>query len=272
MCGRVRHQPSAVCTFYRACSTRGFLKRWSIEPANYVTDCGSSAQQFHNLPASIHSCRSCLSAFRLPRWGRNPLEALGHLTFLTLNEPDISSNVRKYMLLAEEQMASLCRIANEALGFAHRWDKPKAVDLVALADAAVRIHQRTIEEKRIHLVRELPVQVMAEVHPGETLHFVSNLIVNALEALPANGTLRLRLRRRQDKLDFLIADGGHGIAPSHSDAIFQPFFTTKGDHGTGLGLALSKRIVEHHGGRIRVRSSVRPGKSGTAFKTSLPVA
>ena len=202
---------------------------------------------------------------------RNPLEALGHLTFLTLQETDNSAKVQDYMLLAEEQMANLRRITNETLGFAHRWDKPRAVDLVALAEAAVRIHQRTIKEKQIHLVKDLPVEVIAEIHPGEMLQVVSNLIVNALEALPANGTLRLRLRKRQGKVDFLIADSGPGIPPDHNDAIFQPFFTTKGDHGTGLGLALSKRIVERHHGRIRVRSSIRPGKSGTAFKISLPV-
>jgi signal transduction histidine kinase len=103
------------------------------------------------------------------------------------------------------------------------------------------------------------------------LQVVSNLIVNALDALPAEGILRLRVRKRKNEVDFMIADNGHGIAIQHKEALFQPFFTTKIDKGTGLGLALSKRIIERHNGRIRVRSSVRPGKSGTAFKISLPL-
>ena len=110
-----------------------------------------------------------------------------------------------------------------------------------------------------------------EVNSQTRIRIVSNLIVNALDAPPENGVLRLRLRKRQAQVEFVIADNGHGIPPDHGDTIFQPFFTTKESGGTGLGLALSKRIIERHNGRIRVRSSVRPGKSATAFKVSLPV-
>ncbi len=105
---------------------------------------------------------------------------------------------------------------------------------------------------------------------GEILQVVSNLIVNALDALPADGTLTLRLRKRTNSIQMLIADNGHGIPAKHAAFIFEPFFTTKAERGTGIGLALSKKIVERHGGRIWVRSSVRVGKSGTTFRISLP--
>lgn len=78
--------------------------------------------------------------------------------------------------------------------------------------------------------------VEAEVHTGELLQVVFNLIVNALDALPAEGILRLRLRKRPDKVEFVIADSGHGIPPDQSGAIFQLFFTTKPEHWIGLGL------------------------------------
>ncbi len=202
---------------------------------------------------------------------KNPLEALGHLNYLALQEADDPVQVRKYLLLAEEQMENLGHIAKQTLGFSQQMEKPRSVDLVTVAEAAIRIHQRTIEEKRIHLVKDLPEGAIAKVFTGEMLQVVSNLIVNALDALPAEGILRLRIRKRNDQIDFVIADNGHGIASEHQGALFQPFFTTKTDKGTGLGLALSKRIIERHDGRIRVRSSVRPGKSGTAFKISLPL-
>jgi len=201
----------------------------------------------------------------------NPLEALGHLIYLASEQADEPERVRKYMLLAEEQMTNLNRISKQTLGFAQHSQKPKKVDLVEVAEAAIRIHQRAMKEKRIHLVKDLSEGIEAEVQSGELLQVVSNLIVNALDALPAEGILRLRLRKRQDEVEFVIADNGHGIPPDQSSAIFQPFFTTKADRGTGLGLALSKRIIERHQGRIRLRSSVRPGKSGTVFKISLPV-
>jgi signal transduction histidine kinase len=102
------------------------------------------------------------------------------------------------------------------------------------------------------------------------LQGISNLIVNALDALPTDGTLFLRLRKCYGKVHFLIADNGHGIPNDDLGRIFQPFFTTRGDVGTGLGLSLTKRIVERHQGEIHVRSSVRPGKSGTAFRISVP--
>jgi signal transduction histidine kinase len=200
----------------------------------------------------------------------SPLEALGQLTYLALSEADKPERVRQYMLLAEEQMATLSHFAKQTLGFAQHSEKPKKVDLVGLTEAAIRIHRRAIKEKRIHLVKDLSEGTEAEVHTGELLQVVSNLIVNALDALPAEGVLCLRLRKRQDEIQFVIADNGHGIPPNQSEAVFQPFFTTKAERGTGLGLALSKRIIERHRGSFRLRSSVRPGKSGSVFKISLP--
>lgn len=201
----------------------------------------------------------------------NPLEALGHLMYLTSEQADEPDKVRKYMMLAEEQMANLHRISRQTLGFAQQSQKPKKVDLVGVAEAAIRIHRRAIREKRIHLVKDLSDGVEAEAQSGELLQVVSNLIVNALDALPAEGILHLRLRKRQGRVEFVIADNGHGIPPHQSSLVFQPFFTTKAERGTGLGLALSKRIIDGHQGKIRLRSSVRPGKSGTVFKISLPV-
>jgi signal transduction histidine kinase len=202
---------------------------------------------------------------------KNPLEALGHLTYLALQDADDPAKVRMYLLQTQEQMENLSHIAKQTLGFSQQLGMPRAIDLVSVAEAAIRIHYRVIEEKRIHLVKDLPKGAVAEVFTGEMLQVISNLIVNALDALPAEGILRLRVRKRKNEIDFVIADNGHGISDQHKEAIFQPFFTTKIDKGTGLGLALSKRIIERHNGSIRVRSSARPGKSGSAFKISLPL-
>jgi signal transduction histidine kinase len=201
---------------------------------------------------------------------RNPLEALGYLTYLSLQEADDPEKVRMYMRLAEEQMATLNQIASQTLGFARSSHSPQPTNLVRIAEAAIRIHLRAIQEKKVHLVKDLPDEVVAEVYTGGMLQVISNVIVNALDALPPEGTLCLRLRKRQGEVQFLIADNGHGVPKEHIEKVFQPFFTTKEDRGTGLGLALSKSIIERHRGRIRMRSSVRPGRSGTAFKISIP--
>ncbi len=156
------------------------------------------------------------------------------------------------------------------LAFARSSHARQAIDLGALAEAALRIHQRKIDAKKVHLVKDLPKDLVAEVYTSEMLQVISNLVVNALDALSANGTLCVRIRRQQGKVRFLIADNGHGIPAEHAQVIFQPFFTTKEEKGTGLGLAVSKKIVERHKGVIRMRSSVRPGKSGTVFHISIP--
>ena len=201
---------------------------------------------------------------------KNPLEALGHLIFLAAQDADHPEKVRRYMSLAEEQMATLTHIASETLGIARVSSVPRPIDLVALTEAALRIHQRTIESKRVHLVKDLPGSVVVPVYTGEMLQVLSNVIVNALDALPPGGTLAVRLRKRQGEVQFVIADNGHGIPAEDRAEIFEPFFTTKEERGNGLGLSLAKKIVERHRGKIFVRSSIQPGKSGTIFKISVP--
>ncbi len=201
---------------------------------------------------------------------RGPLEALGQLTYLASEEAEDPAKVREYLRRAEEQIATLGHIASQTLGFVKSPRTPRPIDMVSIAEAALRIHQRTIEAKGVRLIKELPENLVAQVHTGEILQVVSNVIVNALDALPAEGTLCLRLRKRSGEIQLVIADNGHGIPKEHAADIFQPFFTTKRERGVGLGLALSRKIIERHRGRIRVRSSVRPGRSGTIFKISLP--
>lgn len=201
---------------------------------------------------------------------RNPLEALGHLTYLAYECSDHPQKVREYMRQAEEQVATLNHIASQTLGFARSSPKPRPVDLVGVTEAALRIHQRAIDAKGIRLVKEFPENLIAEVYTGQILQVLSNVVVNALDALPAGGKLCLRLRRRNGEVHLLIADNGHGIPKEDTSRIFQAFFSTKEGRGTGLGLALSKNIIERHQGSIRVRSSVRAGRAGTAFRIKLP--
>ena len=201
---------------------------------------------------------------------RNPLEAIGHLTYLARLEADDPEQVRKYMRLAEEQLATLNRIASQTLGFARVAESPKPIDLVGLAEAALRIHQQTMEAKKVHLVKRLPAELVASVHSGQILQAVSNLIVNSLDVLHEGGCLTMRLRQTEGGVCLVIADNGHGIMAEHLERIFEPFFSTKDDAGNGIGLSLTKRIIEDHRGTIRLKTSVRKGSSGTTFRIFLP--
>ena len=197
---------------------------------------------------------------------RNPLESLANLNFLALEQAGDPEKVRRYLRLAEEQIATLSRIATHSLAFAKAPQNRAPIDLVHLAEAALRMHKRSIDTKKIHLVKKLPKDLVAEMPGDQILHAFSHFILNALEALPESGTLFLRLRKRAKRIDFLVADNGRGIAPEHHHRLFEPFFSTKQGPGTGLGLAISKRIIEDHRGKVRLRTNVRPGRSGTAIK------
>ena len=221
-------------------------------------------------PKSDERSTAGLFALEVMHEIRNPLEAVGHLTYLARMEADDPEQVRKYMLMAEEQLATLNRIASQTLGFARVAASPKPIDLVGLAEAALRIHQQTVEAKKIHLIKSLPRELIASVHSGQILQAVSNLIVNSLDALHEGGSLTMRLRQTEGGACLLIADNGHGIMAEHLERIFEPFFSTKEDAGNGIGLSLTKRIVEDHQGTIRLKSSVRKGRSGTAFRIFLP--
>jgi signal transduction histidine kinase len=211
-----------------------------------------------------------LLALELMHEIRNPLEAVGNLAYLAMEEADDGVAVRVYLQRIEEQLATLNQIASQTLGFARTTKSPQQVRLATLAEAALRIHQSAMKAKRIQLVKDLPQEVMAQVYSTEMLQVMSNLIVNSLDALPSAGTLFMRLRKLDREIQIVVADNGHGIPAEDIHQIFQPFFTTK-KVGNGLGLALSKRIVEHNRGKISLRSSVRPGRSGTTFKISLPI-
>jgi len=201
----------------------------------------------------------------------NPLEAISNLSYLVEREADDPAKVREYIALLQAEAANVIRIARQTLSFY----KPSAVrlpvDLVAVAGSALRVHERRMAAKKIHLVKDLGDEVRIQVHPGEMLQVFSNLLGNSLDALPDNGTLSLRIRQRDDQVHITIADDGSGIPEEILSTIFDPFFTTKKEKGTGLGLTISKSIVEGHQGRIRVRSNIRPGRSGTAFRISLPL-
>ena len=106
------------------------------------------------------------------------------------------------------------------------------------------------------------------VDPDLLHRAISNLVLNAMDAMPEGGTLTLRSRREDGKTIIEVADTGSGLTPEECERIFTPYYTSK-QHGTGLGLAIVQSVVSDHGGRISVRSE--PG-AGTAFVIELPVS
>jgi signal transduction histidine kinase len=145
-----------------------------------------------------------------------------------------------------------------------------------VVESVLRIYANRIANKHIRIEREFgacpPIQGLA----GELTQVVSNLIANATDAVGNGGTIRVKLECLEGAGDKIvqvsIADNGPGISPQHREKIFEPFFTTKKDVGTGLGLWVTKEIVDRHGGRIEVDSVSDNGSSGTTFSVLLPLS
>ncbi len=200
-----------------------------------------------------------------------PLEAITNLNFLVQTNSEDGEQVRKYTDLIDEQLLVLSTISRQTLSFYHSKETVEPVLIAPLAEAALRIHHKKIAAKEIRLLKKLPDDAIVESHAAAMLQLFSNLIGNAVEALPVRGTLHIRARCTGKEAHILFADNGHGIPAEIRDKIFEPFFSTKREHGTGLGLAITKAIVERHQGRIRSWTNTQRGRSGTAFRVSLPL-
>jgi len=200
-----------------------------------------------------------------------PLEAISNLIYLLQINSDDGEQVRKYSSLIEEQLYLLTAISRQTLSFYHSKETMEPVRIAPLVEAALRIHYKKIAAKQIGLLKKLPDGIILEGNPGAMLQVFSNLISNAVEALAPKGTLQIRARRTDGEAHILFADNGPGIPAAIRLRMFEPFFSTKKASGAGLGLAITKAIIERHGGRIRSWTSTRAGRSGTTFRISLPL-
>jgi signal transduction histidine kinase len=199
----------------------------------------------------------------------NPLEAITNLLYLARLEAHDPERVKGYVQQAEEQLELVRTIARQTLSFYREQHREHEFDVVELLENALRIHTRYLLEKQVDIQRRLPETLVMLGNSGELLQVLSNLIVNALEALSHRGRLYLRARSGNEEVHITVADNGCGIPAEFRGNLFVPFHTSKGEAGTGLGLWLSKTLVEKQSGRIRLRTSVRAGRSGTTFRISL---
>jgi signal transduction histidine kinase len=201
----------------------------------------------------------------------NPLEALSNLVYLTRQNAQRPEDVQKHMQVAQAQLERLGEITRRTLSFYREQNEARDFDLVEIAESALRIHAQRLSGGSIELRKDLPEKLMARVLGGELLQVFSNFVLNSLDALPEkDAVLCLRMRSDKHKAYITISDNGHGIHDSIRRNLFQPYITNK-KSGNGVGLWLSKQIIDKHKGTIRFRSTLKPGQSGTTFRISLPI-
>ena len=203
----------------------------------------------------------------------NPLQAVTSLVYLSRTMPEVPQPVVSQLTLAERELQRVAHIARQALAFYKEPRATESVNLLALVESVLEFNSNRLKRKEIRVERHFCALPWMQAAPGELKLVISNLIVNAADAVGNQGTIAITLggmeQAGRSMLHILVEDDGPGIQPEYQQKVFEPFFTTKRDVGTGLGLWLTKEIVERHGGRIEVVSRA-DGKPGAAFRILLP--
>jgi signal transduction histidine kinase len=186
----------------------------------------------------------------------NPLESVTNLLYLISTSTSLD-DAKKHTEVAESELARVSQIVTHMLRFYREPSKP----------AYVQIPERDFRECS-------PILAVG----GELRQVTLNLIGNALDAIGQDGTLKLRVTNTHERSNgsrpgvrLTIADTGSGILPEIRKTLFEPFVSTKGNRGTGLGLWISSEIIRRHGGTIQVKSSVLPPSTGSVFSVFLPL-
>lgn len=207
----------------------------------------------------------------------NPLEAVTNLIYLAQRAPS-RDETNTYLTLAESELQRVSVIASRTLRFHRQTTLPRPVRPGDLLDETLPLFQGRINNAQVSVDRRDRTHHPITCLDGEIRQVLSNLIGNAVDAMRATGG-RLLLRTRaaidwktgRNGVMFTVADTGSGMSAPTMSRIFEPFFTTKDIGGTGLGLWISREIVERHRGSLRVRSRQSPHLSGTVFTLFLPI-
>ncbi len=206
----------------------------------------------------------------------NPLEAVTNLIYLA-QQVAVSPQAKEYLTIAEIELRRVSAIANQTLRFHRQATKAKPTTAGELIGSTLPIYQARLTNSHVSIERRDRPSRPVTCFDGEIRQVLSNLVANAIDAmLSSGGRLIIRSREATNWISgrkgviITVADTGSGIASHDLNNIFEPFFTTKGMQGTGLGLWISREILDRHRGSLKVRSSQKHPSSGTVFQLFLP--
>ncbi len=205
----------------------------------------------------------------------NPLAALLNLIYLA-KQPACTEEQRLSMLVAAEQeITRASELAKRSLRFYRGGSGDNYTDsLQRVLDSVLYVYGPKLSKHKVEIERRYIADGAVVVPESDLRQVFYNLVSNAVDAMPNGGRLLIKVSRSDNnegmRLRVTIADTGKGIQPEVRQKLFKPFFTTKGDMGTGLGLWVSREIAERHNGNIQHRTSTSEQRHGTVFSVSFP--
>ena len=203
----------------------------------------------------------------------NPLEAITNLLYLASGDRQLQPQTRNYLEVANQELGRLGNIAQRTLNFARSKPANGPANLAEIIESVVTMfHSRcTLRGGEIRLGQKLDLQVRVPV--DDLRQIFINIISNACDALVVpNGCIEIDIAREGESAVISISDNGIGIPTDHLSRIFEPFFTTKEDVGTGIGLWITKEMIEKSGGLISVHNDNLPAGFQTMFRVEFPAA
>ena len=202
----------------------------------------------------------------------NPIASLTDILFLMESHSELSGESRELLQSANKEIERLATIARETLAPHRSSGKKVLLKANDLMEESLEFFHRQFEDGHVRVERHYMTEATVEVVASELRQVFTNLISNALDAMPNGGLLILETVDDGQDVKLIFSDTGTGIHAEKLEEIFEPFVTTKGEKGLGIGLWISRSIVEKQGGTIQVRSSVGSNDHGTQFTVCLPMA
>ncbi|MBB5318023.1 ATP-binding protein [Tunturibacter empetritectus] len=207
----------------------------------------------------------------------NPLEGLTNLVYIARRSDELDE-IRHLLSQAESELTRIAHITRQSLGFYRETSLAEHFKPATVVHEVSDFYHPRAAALGVTLLVNTTTEREVLGTAGELRQILSNLIANGLDACSKGDTIRLEASAATDPRDsrrpgvrITIADTGQGILPEHINSVFEPFFTTKKETGTGLGLWVSRELVEKHGGSLRVRSRTITPRCGTVFSLFLPV-
>jgi signal transduction histidine kinase len=209
----------------------------------------------------------------------NPVESLINLLFLVSGEATFTKKGLQYLNLMREETQRLSSIAHAALDELHGFSALRSTDVVKLVFSVLDRYRSRLAAHGITVNTRFCADSTLPAYSGLLRQSFTNLVLNAADAMPHGGTLYARVSNgreyvglRRNGLRVTFADNGVGISDANLRRILEPYFTTKGASGNGIGLSLVNDAVLKHSGVLRIRSCTTTGRSGSVFSIFLPIS
>lgn len=203
----------------------------------------------------------------------NPLQAVGSLIYLAKSTPGAPEALVEQLNVADQELKRVAHIAQQTLGFYRESPATELIDIPDLVNSVLALYTNKFKSKDIRVECNYGDCPPVEAALGELKQVLANLLANAADAVDKEGVITVALGTAEEAgrtmLQILVEDDGPGIPPEFERHLFEPFFTTKRDVGTGLGLWLTKEIVDRYGGNIEFLPR-DGGVNGAVFRILLP--